>query len=151
MLSSLNVAQSGLQAARISVENTMNNISNMNTEGYKKRVVETSETRQADNRLWGRGVTVGDTVRATSQYLYDNIIKQNSKDSYQSELSFLLQNVEAVFKESDGSGLSTDLDKFFQTLESLKANPNSEVDKSQLKISGQKNSRRFKSTLYWYR
>lgn len=137
MLNSLNVAQTGLSAARISVENTMNNISNMNTEGYKKRVVETSEMDVADTRLWGRGVSVDDTIRITSQYLYDNIIKQNSKESYQSELSFMLENVESIFQETDEAGLSFDLDKYFQTIESLRANPNNEVYKNELKISGQ--------------
>ena len=137
MLNSLNVAQTGLAAARISVENTMNNISNANTEGYKKRVVETSELAHADDRLWGRGVAVGDTVRITSQYLYDNIVKQNSKENYQSELSFMLENVEAVFQETDEAGLSFDLDNYFQSIESLRANPNNEVYKNQLELSGQ--------------
>ena len=137
MLNSLNVAQTGLSAARIAVENTMNNVSNMNTEGYKKRVVETSEMNISDDRLWGRGVSVDDTIRITSQYLYDNIIKQNSKESYQSELSFMLENVESIFQETDEAGLSFDLDKYFQTIESLRANPNNEVYKNELKISGQ--------------
>jgi flagellar hook-associated protein 1 FlgK len=137
MLNSLNVAQTGLSAARIAVENTMNNVSNMNTEGYKKRVVETSEMNISDDRLWGRGVSVDDTIRITSQYLYDNIIKQNSKENYQSELSFMLENVESIFQETDEAGLSFDLDKYFQTIESLRANPNNEVYKNELKISGQ--------------
>ena len=137
MLNSLNVAQTGLSAARISVENTMNNIANANTEGYKKRVVETSELAHSDDRLWGRGVAVGDTIRISSQYLYDNIIKQNSKENYQSQLSFMLENVESVFQETDEAGLSSELDRFFQAIESLRANPNNEVYKNELKLSGQ--------------
>ncbi|WP_428027119.1 FlgK family flagellar hook-associated protein [Arcobacter sp.] len=137
MLNSLNVAQSGLAAARISVENTMNNISNANTEGYKKRVVETSEMAHSDDRLWGRGVSVDDTIRISSQYLYDNIIKQNSKENYQSQLSFMLENIESIFQETDEAGLSLDLDKYFQSIESLRANPNNEVYKNDLKLSGQ--------------
>ncbi|ADG94521.1 protein of unknown function DUF1078 domain protein [Arcobacter nitrofigilis DSM 7299] len=138
MLDSLNIAQSGLKAAQTAVENTMNNIANVNTEGYKKRVVETSETDQLPGSKLGRGVTVGNTIRITSEYLYDNIIKQNTKESYQSELSTMLGNIEDVFKETDTAGFSTDLDKYFQTMESIRANPNNEVYKNQLKITGQK-------------
>lgn len=138
MLDALNVAQSGLRAAQIAVENTMNNLANVNTEGYKKRVVETSELSQSDNRQWGRGVSVDNTSRITSQYLYDNIIKQNSKDNYQSEMSLMLGNIEAVFKETDTAGLSSDLNKYYQTIESIRANPNNEVYKNQLQITGQK-------------
>ncbi len=36
MLKSLNVAQSGLSASKIAVENVSNNIANENTPGYKK-------------------------------------------------------------------------------------------------------------------
>ena len=40
MLGTLNVSQTGLNAAKILVENVSNNIANQNTEGYKKRVVQ---------------------------------------------------------------------------------------------------------------
>ncbi|MFA9240368.1 MAG: flagellar basal body protein [Candidatus Paceibacteria bacterium] len=43
MLGTLNVSQTGLNAAKILVENVSNNIANQNTEGYKKRVVQVSE------------------------------------------------------------------------------------------------------------
>ncbi|XPV68976.1 MAG: flagellar basal body protein [Halarcobacter sp.] len=36
MLNSLNVAQTGLSAAKVAVENVSNNIANQNTPGYKK-------------------------------------------------------------------------------------------------------------------
>lgn len=137
MLSSLNTAQTGLAASKASVENVMNNIANANTEGYKKRVVETSELSIADTRLWGRGVSVDDTVRITSQYMYDNIIKENSKETYYSELSFMLENVEAVFEETDESGLSASLDRYFQSIESLRSHPDNEIYKNQLKLNGQ--------------
>ena len=137
MIHSLNVAQTGMAASKASVENVMNNVANANTEGYKKRVVETSELSIADNRLWGRGVSLDDTVRITSQYLYDNILKEGSKESYQDELSFMLDNVESIFEETDESGLSADLDRYFQSVESLRANPENEVYKNELKLNAQ--------------
>ena len=137
MINSLNVAQTGLKAARVSVENVMNNIANANTEGYKKRVVETSELAHSDDRIYGRGISIDDTVRISSQYLYDNIIKENSKEMNYTELSSILENVESIFKETEGSGLSADLDRYYQTVENLRSNPNSEIYKSELKQNAQ--------------
>lgn len=137
MINSLNVAQTGLLASKASVENVMNNIANANTEGYKKRVVETSELSIADTRIWGRGVSLDDTVRITSQYMYDNIIKENSTETYYSQMSTLLSNVESAFSETDESGFSADLDRYYQTIESLRANPENEVYKSELSLNGQ--------------
>lgn len=137
MIHSLNVAQTGLAASKASVENVMNNVANANTEGYKKRVVETSELNHADSRLWGRGVSIDDTVRITSQYLYDNIVKENSKENYYTEQSTMLSNIESIFKETDSSGFSADLDRYYQTIESARANPTNEVYKNELRLNGQ--------------
>ena len=137
MIHSLNVAQTGLAASKASVENVMNNVANANTEGYKKRVVETSELAHADSRLWGRGVTIDDTVRISSQYLYDNIIKENTKENYYTEQSTMLSNIESIFKETDSSGFSADLDRYFQTIESARANPTNEIYKNELRLNGQ--------------
>ena len=66
MIKSLNVAQTGLNAAKIAVENTSNNIANQNTPGYKKRVVQISELDVLDSRFTGRGVRADEAYRITS-------------------------------------------------------------------------------------
>jgi flagellar hook-associated protein 1 FlgK len=114
MIHSLHVAQSGLIASKTSVENVMNNISNENTPGYKKRVVELSEAEHVDSRTFGRGVSVGDTKRITNMYMYDNLMKENSKESYYGELTTMLGDIESIFYETDTSGFSSDLDRYFQ-------------------------------------
>lgn len=136
MLSSLNVAQSGLSAARTTVENVSNNIANENTPGYKKRIVQLSEQSQLDNRFTGRGVRADDTYRITSQYMYDNLMKENSRTSYYSETSYMVGNIEKVFQETDESGFSHDLNRFYQSIENLRANPGSEVYRTTFKTQG---------------
>mgnify|MGYP000194532215 CR=1 FL=1 len=79
MLGTLNVSQSGLNAAKVAVENVSNNIANENTPGYKKRVVELSELEQKDSRVTGSGVDASSAYRITSQYMYENILSENSK------------------------------------------------------------------------
>merc|ERR1711941_3603 len=136
MLKSLNVAQSGLNAAKIAVENVSNNIANENTPGYKKRVVQLSELELVDSRFTGRGVQADEAYRITSQYMYDNLMDENSKSNYYNEISTIVGNVESMFQESDSSGFSSDIDRYFQSVENLRSNPNSEIYKTTFKSEG---------------
>lgn len=136
MLNTLNVSHTGLNAARIAIENVSNNIANENTPGYKKRVVQLSELAQSDSRFTGRGVLADATYRVTSQYMYDKLVAENSKSNYYDKLSDMLGSVEAIFKETESSGFSVNLSRYFQAIENLRTNPNSEVYKSALKSQG---------------
>lgn len=136
MLKSLNVAQSGLSAAKAAVENVSNNIANENTPGYKKRVVQLSEMELIDGRMTGRGVRADEAYRVTSQYLYDNMMKETSKSNYFNEVSSMIGNVESMFQETDVSGFSSDLDRYFQSIEDLRSNPNSEIYRTTYKNQG---------------
>ncbi len=136
MLNSLNVAHSGLSAAKVSVENVMNNIANENTPGYKKRSVQLNELAHLDSRIVGRGTSVGGVTRATANYMYDNLITETSKQNYYTKTSSLLEGVESLFKETDVSGFTADLDRYFQSVENLRANPASEVYKNDMKTQG---------------
>lgn len=136
MLGTLNVSQSGLRAAQTAVENVSNNIANENTEGYKKRVVQLSELEQTDSRYTGRGVDSSSTYRITSQYMYENILSENSKVNQYDKLSSTLGNIETIFQETDTSGFSADLNRYLQAVENLRGNPNSEVYETTFKNEG---------------
>lgn len=136
MLNTLNVSHTGLSAAKIAVENVSNNIANENTPGYKKRVVQLSEIEQMDSRFTGRGVNANSTYRITSQYMYDKLISENTKVNYYDKLSNMLSNVESIFAETTDSGFSADLNRYFQSIENLRTNPNSEIYRTSLKSQG---------------
>ncbi len=133
MLHSIHVAGSGLNASKTSVENVMNNITNENTDGYKKRKVNLSEQAHIDKRSTGRGVMVDDVERSTEKYLYNNLMHEESKQNYYDELSSMLADVEAVFHETDNSGFAYDLDRYFNALENLRSNPTNEIFKNDLR------------------
>lgn len=137
MLSTLSVSQSGLNAAKTAVENVSNNIANENTPGYKKRVVQISELEQMDSQFAGRGVGVDGVYRITSQYMYDKLISENSKVSYYDKLSNMLGSVESIFKETIDSGFTADLNRYYQSVENLRANPSSQVYKTALQNQGE--------------
>ncbi len=137
MFNTLNVAQSGLSVANTQVENVMNNIANENTTGYKKRVVGVDEAEFSDARTTGRGAFVAGIDRVTNIYMYDNLMKQQSKDSQYNELSSMLSDIEAIFYETEDSGFSNDLDRYFQSIEDLRSNPYNEIYASNVKNQGQ--------------
>lgn len=132
MLNSINVSSTGLNAAKTAVENVSNNIANENTPGYKKRVVQISELEQMDTRFTGRGVSADSTYRVTSQYMFDKLLDEGTKTNYYDKLSTMLGNVEAIFSETDTSGLSSDLNRYLESVEDLRSDPNSEVFKTTL-------------------
>ncbi len=130
MLNILNVAQTGLKASQTQVENVMNNLANENTPGYKKRVVDVSEIEHADSRITGRGISIDDVSRATNIYMYQNLVKEESKLSDLSELNVMLNDIESIFFETDTAGLSADLNRYFQSIENLRTSPHSEIYKN---------------------
>lgn len=68
--------------------------------------------------------------------MYDKLISENTKSNYYDKLSDMLGSVEAIFKETETSGFSVNLSRYFQSIEDLRTNPNSEVYKSALKNQG---------------
>lgn len=136
MLNTLNVSYSGLTSAKIAVENVSNNIANENTPGYKKRVVDMKELEQTDTRFTGRGVGSDNAYRITSQYMFDRLLSESSRQSNFSKTSSILANVEVAFKETENSGFSSDLNRYFQAVENLRSNPNSEIYKNNLANEG---------------
>jgi flagellar hook-associated protein FlgK len=137
MLNILNVAQSGLKASQTQVENVMNNLANENTPGYKKRVVDVSEVEHSDSRITGRGIDVGGVSRATNIYMYQNLIKSESTLSNTNQLNSMLTDVESIFYETETSGFSADLDRYFNSIENLRTSPQNEVYKNDVDNSAQ--------------
>lgn len=130
MLNVLNVAQSGLRASQTQVENVMNNLANQNTEGYKRRVVDVTEMEQNDARLTGRGIEVNDVSRITNVYMYQNLITAGSTLSNIDQLNSMLEDVESIFYETETSGFSADLNRYFTSIENLRTSPQNEVYKN---------------------
>ena len=137
LFGTFNVAQTGLSASRYGIETVSNNIANKDTDGYKKRVTDLSEIGQMGSSITGRGVNVDGVSRVTSQYLYDNYMKEYTKTSYYDKLTSMLGNIEKVFAETDTAGLSVDINNYFTAVEQLRSNPNSQIYKSYLQSQGQ--------------
>ncbi len=119
-MDSLYIAQSGLNTSRYAVDVTSNNIANENTDGYIKRVVNTSEISGLESDV-GNGVSFDGVTRSSSVYLYDKLVSQSSMASYYDQENSILSNVEIMFSETETSGLSTTLSNYFDSIESLRS------------------------------
>ncbi|MDD2641196.1 MAG: flagellar basal body rod C-terminal domain-containing protein [Arcobacteraceae bacterium] len=133
MLNTLHVVESGLIGARVGAQTSTNNTANENVAGYVKRTTQINEAAQTDSRLTGRGVSIGDTIRNTNDFIYKNYVGETTSLSYYEELSTMLGSIENMFQETDDSGFSKDLDAYFQSLENLKSNPQNVTYQEDLK------------------
>ena len=136
MLNILHVAQTGLRSSQTQVEGVMNNLANENTEGYKKRAVDVSELSHVNSSLTGRGVIVDGVSRQTDIYVYQNVVKEEAKLNSLTELDMMLSDIEAIFTETDNSGLSADLNRYFLSIENLRTSPENAIYKNDLTNNG---------------
>ena len=77
--------------------------------------------------------------------MYDKLMTENTKTNYYEKLSNILGNVESLFAETEDSGLSSDINRYFQAIENLRSNPNSEIYRSNLKKQGSNLAESFQS------
>ncbi|WP_320034044.1 FlgK family flagellar hook-associated protein [Halarcobacter sp.] len=131
MMDSLYIAQSGLKTSRYAIDVTSNNLANENTEGYKKRIVQTSEVASIHHNI-GNGVSFDGVNRTTSPYLYTQILSQNSYSNYYTQQNSTLSSAEQIFQETDKSGFSITLTDFFTAAETLRGDPTSSTYKAEL-------------------
>lgn len=136
MINSLFTAQSGLKVSQSTIDNISNNIANQNTEGYKKRVSNISEMSSLNSVNITRGVKLDGISRITNEYMYNNLISMQSKESYYTYSSNLLSDIESIFYETDDSGLSSELNMFFQSIENLRSDPTNSIYKNDVSTNG---------------
>jgi flagellar hook-associated protein 1 FlgK len=125
LLGSLSIALGAIQADQTAVQVTTNNIANANTAGYDRQVpiLEESAPTDIDGLMLGGGVSV-----ESVQSIRDNVLnlRLNSETQQQSSLNTYvnaMQQVEAIFNEASGVGLSSAIDGFFSSIQALSADP----------------------------
>lgn len=122
----LSIANRGLSAAQIALATTTNNMSNIDTAGYSRQVVNQTSIGPAavySSSLVGSGVEVASVDRVRSFRLDQKYWQENSAASAAEAASTYLEQVETVFGSTDTSTISTALDDFYADLETLATDP----------------------------
>jgi len=142
----LQTALSGIEAAQAELDTTGQNIANESTPGYSRQQVVIADGNSlplpAVSSTTGRGAQLGEGVsiahitRVRDQFLDAQYRAQNSNYNNSSTLHNILDQVQTALGESDGTGLSTTLNKFWSAWTSLSQNPTSTAAQQAVVSSG---------------
>jgi flagellar hook-associated protein 1 FlgK len=127
-MSSLNaimsIATGSLQAEQGALAVTTNNISNSNTPGYSREVVNFTESPTIDEGgiQQGTGVTLQGFQSIRDEVLQSQIDDQTQQASSSLAQSNAMQQAETSFS-SDTTGIGADLTSFFNSISQLTTNP----------------------------
>ncbi len=130
----LDIAKTALLATEKAINVTSHNIANANTPGYTRQeaVLEPQEPVMYGGLMFGTGVKVVDVKR-----YYQNFQTVQLRDAYSSLSSYqsleeLVKKLESKFNDFSGSGLSSSLSAFFNSISDLSNSPSSYGERSNL-------------------
>lgn len=119
-------AVSGLGAAQSNLQTISNNISNVNTAGYHRQVVEQNERSPFFEGFGytGRGVDTAQVNRVYDQYLDARLSSVTSANSFYQTQGALMSQLDNMVG-SNANGLSPAMQNFFQSMQTLSSTPTS--------------------------
>jgi len=113
---SLSLAGQSLLTNREAINITNKNISNAFTDGYSRQLPELAD-------LPGGGVHLADIERAFSRSIFSRKVTLNQTVSGLSEYKDILEQVEGLFNDVNGTGISDLFNGFFDALNDVVSNP----------------------------
>lgn len=142
----LGIALTGLAAAQAGIRTTQHNISNINTEGFRRQEVAYAAltAAYAGSTYYGAGVGVS-TVRNLYSQFHDSQVLLNQAQLSRSE-AFANQASQIDKLTSDtNSGLTSALDAFFSATQTVVSDPTSNAARQVMLSSGRNLASRFNS------
>jgi flagellar hook-associated protein 1 FlgK len=132
MVDILGIGNSGLIAAKKSLETTGHNISNVNTEGYsRQRVHQTTSTPiNKAGIIQGTGARVRGVNRTHDPFIEKRLQKTTSQENYSRFRYEEMGQVENIFNEVDGEGLNNIINRFYNAFRELSSQPDNETMRS---------------------
>jgi flagellar hook-associated protein 1 len=122
---SLSIALQSLQVEEGAISTTSNNVANVDTPGYSRQIPNIAETPPVElgQVTFGTGVQL-QGVTSTRDSILD--LRVNQETQQQGQLNAFIsggQQIQALFNETNGTGLQSQLTAFFSSLSGLSANP----------------------------
>jgi len=148
LFGTMSVALQSLLTQQGALEVTANNIANANTPGYSREVpiLEESPPILSGNTMVGTGVTLKSVQSVRDNILDLRIDQETSQQSSLNSYVDSMNQVQALFNETQGSGLQTDLSSFFNSFQSLATDPTSSSLRQSVIIAGQNLANAFSQT-----
>lgn len=124
----ISIANRGLAASQAGLAVTSNNMSNVNTTGYSRQVVNQTAVGPAavySSSYVGSGASVESVDRVRSFRLDQKYWQENSSLGAWEAKSTYLEEVETIFGSTTDNSFSTTMDEFYSALEDLSTDPSS--------------------------
>lgn len=140
----VNIALSGLNANRVALNVTAQNVANVNTPGYSRQqaLMASVGGGVASSLSAGNGVEVTSIRRITDQYLVKQTWSTNSPASYASSYTVAISQLENTLG-ADGFSISAGLDSLHAALNDATVKPDSTPYRQQVIAEAEALSRRF--------
>ena len=128
MASLIDIGKSGLQSYRQALAVTGQNISNINTDGYKRRAADLEEVTankgglSSTNNQTGLGVRVADIRRSFDEFLLNKARSATSYSETNEKYLSTIKQLEDILLPGD-SNLGNMIAKFFDGLQEIAASP----------------------------
>jgi flagellar hook-associated protein 1 FlgK len=148
LFGSLSIAVRSLLAQEGAINTTANNISNVNTPGYSRQIPILTENPPLDTGQ----ISIGNGVNFEGiQSVRDNILElridqenqqQNRLQTYVNSMN----QVQSLFNDTEGGGLGTVINQFFNSFQQLSANPTDVPTRQGVISAGQNLASAFQQT-----
>jgi flagellar hook-associated protein 1 FlgK len=136
LFSSLTSAARALDAQRFGLDATGQNIANVNTPGYTRRVIDMAAVPPESNRTAGRGVDVV-AVRSVRDLMIERRLQQEvPAERREAALADVLGVVEVALGKP-GESIDGALDRFFDAFANLSQSPSSSVARQEVLLQAE--------------
>src|SRR5579872_1093488 len=139
LFGTMSVALQSLLAQQGAMGVVANNIANVNTPGYSRQrpVFQESPPTFFGNTLIGTGVTMSSVESVRDDILNLRIQQETSRQSSLGSYLQSMDQVQALFNETQGTGLQSYLSSFFNSFTSLSTDPASSALRQAAITAGQ--------------
>jgi flagellar hook-associated protein 1 FlgK len=127
LINLMNIGKSAIIASQAGLNVTSHNISNANTEGYTRQeaILEIATPISLSAGYVGRGVRVDSVVQRYDRFVEGQLLSQDQSLGKSTAMNEVLGQVEQIFNDQVGAGLSVELNAFFNSWQSLASDPSS--------------------------
>lgn len=127
LLASLSIATGAMAAEQGALNETANNVANVNTPGYSRKEPQFSENPPlvVGNLSFGTGVSLTDVSGVRDAVLQLQIQQQTGQESQLNSLVTALQQVQAQFSNQGNNDIGSQLSALFSSVSQLSTQPSS--------------------------
>lgn len=133
-----NIGREALYVNQAGIQVTGNNIANINTPGYARQRVVIKQTAPITTSygLIGSGARIDDVTNIRDTYLDNQILKQRQTLGKYTTLNDMMGQIELIFNESVGLGISEAISNLFNAFSDLANNPQGNAERESVKQMG---------------